>query len=183
MDGSLRPGWLVPYQGKTPVLGEGTWVAPTAFLSGDIVTGRDCSFWPQVSARGDVHWIRLGDMVNVQDGAILHVTMVTCPLSIGSRVTVGHGAILHGCTVGDDVLLGIGCRVLDGATVEPFSIVAAGCLVPPGFTVPSGHVVMGSPAKVARPIRAEEREMILDLAPRYVAVKDQYLKDLASREE
>jgi carbonic anhydrase/acetyltransferase-like protein (isoleucine patch superfamily) len=172
-------GVLLSYQGKTPRLGEGTWVAPTAFLAGDIVTGRDCSFWPQVAARGDVNFIRIGDATNVQDGSVLHVNYGTFPLIIGSRVSVGHGAILHGCTIADDVLLGMGCRVLDGASVEPFSIVAAGCLVPPGFTVPSGHVVMGSPAKVARPIRAAERTMILEIAPRYVEVKNAYLLDLA----
>jgi carbonic anhydrase/acetyltransferase-like protein (isoleucine patch superfamily) len=168
---------LFPFAGKLPVLGKGTFVAPTAFLAGDVTAGRDCSFWPAVSARGDVHHVRVGDETNVQDGSVLHVTMGDFPLCLGSRVTVGHGAVLHGCTVGDDCLLGIGCRVLDGATVEPFSIVGAGCLVPPGFTVPTGQVVMGTPAAVVRALRPDEREMIRDLAARYVELKDRYLRE------
>ncbi len=174
-------GPLFPFAGKFPALGEGTFVAPTAFIAGDVVTGRDCSFWPQTAARGDVHSIRMGDEVNVQDGAVLHVTAPGFPLVIGSRVTVGHGAVLHGCAIGDDCLLGIGCRVLDGAVVEPFSIVAAGCLVPPGFTVPSGRVAMGSPAGIARSIRAEEREMIRGLAARYVELKGRYLRESSGK--
>ncbi len=167
-------GTVMPWGGKSPRLGPGTFVAPTAFLSGDIETGRDCTFWPCVAARGDVNSIRIGDATNVQDGCVLHVHY-DCPLVIGSRVTVGHGAVLHGCTIADDCLIGIGARVLDGAVVEPFAIVAAGCLVPPRFTVPSGQMVMGTPAKVVRPITDAERTMILEIAPRYLVVRDGYL--------
>lgn len=165
---------LVPFQGRLPTLGEGVYLAPTAYLTGDITVGRDCSFWYHTVARGDVHWIKIGERTNVQDGAVLHVTHETHPLTIGNGVVIGHAAVLHGCTIEDDVLIGIGARVLDGAVVERGAQIGAGALVPPGMRVPAGHLVLGVPARVVRPLTPEEGRTILAIADRYAALKDIY---------
>lgn len=168
---------LLPFKGRLPKLGEGVFLAPSAYLTGDIEVGRDCSFWYHTVARGDVNWIKIGDRTNVQDGAVLHVTHETHPLTIGSGVVIGHAAVLHGCTVEDDVLIGIGARVLDGAVVERGAQIGAGALVPPGMRVPAGHLVMGIPARVARPLSVAERATIVEIADRYVALKEIYFQE------
>jgi carbonic anhydrase/acetyltransferase-like protein (isoleucine patch superfamily) len=169
---------IVDYRGELPRLGRGTFVAPNAFLSGDLETGADCSFWFGVVARGDVNSIRIGDRSNVQDGAVLHVTHERFPLHIGDEVVIGHGAIVHGCTLESRCLIGIGATVLDGAVVESGAQVGAGALVPPGMRVPSGSLVVGVPAKVLRPLSAEEVALIPEIAERYVGVKDDYVRSL-----
>lgn len=165
---------VLPFKGRWPKLGEGVFLAPTAFLTGDIEVGRDCSFWYHTVARGDVNWIRIGERTNVQDGAVLHVTHETHPLTIGAGVVVGHAAVLHGCTIEDDVLIGIGARVLDGAVLERGCQVGAGALVPPGMRVPSGQLVLGVPARVARPLTPAESRAIGEIADRYAALKEIY---------
>lgn len=165
---------VLPYRDAVPRFGKRVYVAPSAWISGDVATGDDVSFWFHTVARGDVHRIRIGDRTNVQDGTVLHVTHQTHPLSIGDDVVIGHAAVLHGCTVEDRVLVGIGARVLDGAVLESECQVGAGALVPPGMRVPSGHLVLGVPARVARPLSAEERETIGAIAARYVEVKERY---------
>ena len=165
---------VLDYRGKTPRLGRGVFLAPTAFLSGDLEAGDDCSFWFHSVARGDVNWIRIGARTNVQDGAVLHVTHERFPLTIGEAVSIGHGAIVHGCTLEDGCLIGIGATVLDGAVVERGAQVGAGALVPPGMRVPSGHLVVGLPARIVRPLTDEESTNILAIADRYVAVKNGY---------
>lgn len=165
---------MLPYGDAAPRLGERVYLAPTAWVTGDVMTGDDCSFWFHTVARGDVHRIRIGHRTNVQDGAVLHVTHGTHPLTIGDEVVVGHAAVLHGCTVEDRVLVGIGARVLDGAVLENECQIGAGALVPPGMRVPAGHLVLGVPARVARPLTAEERAAIGEIAARYVEVKERY---------
>lgn len=162
------------YRGKRPRLGEGVFLAPTAHLSGEVEVGDDVSFWFHTVARGDVNWIRIGARCNVQDGAVLHVTHETHPLVLGDGVVVAHAAVLHGCTVEDSALVGIGARVLDGAVVGAGSQVGAGALVPPGMRVPAGHLVLGVPARVARPLSETERQDIAEIAGRYLEVKDRY---------
>lgn len=166
MDGVL--GRIYPYQGVSPRIGADVFVAPSAVVAGDVELGDGVSIWYQVTARGDVHYIRIGPRTNIQDGAVLHVTHDTHPLIVGSEVTVGHAAVLHGCTVEDRCLIGIGATVLDGAVVETESMVAAGTLVPPGFRVPRGMLVMGVPAKVARPLTDGEIADLSASAARYV---------------
>lgn len=163
-----------PYRGQLPSLGRGAFLAPTAYLSGDVEVGDDVSFWHHSAARGDVHWIRIGAGTNIQDGAILHVTHDTHPLAIGERVVVGHAAVLHGCTVEDGPLIGIGARVLDGAVVETGGQMGAGAVVAPGKRVPSGHLVLGVPAQVARPLSDQEKRYIEDAADQYIAIKEEY---------
>ena len=132
-----------------PRLGDRVFVAPSAELAGDVEVGDDCSFWFHTAARGDVNSIRIGARTNVQDGAVLHVTHERFPLAIGDDVVIGHGAILHGCTLESGCLIGIGARVLDGAVVESGAQVGAGAVVPPGMRVPAGMLVLGIPARVS----------------------------------
>ena len=166
-----------PYRGVSPQLGERVFLAPSAFVIGDATVGDDASLWFQTVIRGDVNWIRIGDRTSIQDGSILHVTHERSPLSIGADVVVGHGAILHGCTIEDGVLIGIGARVLDDAVVEMGAQVGAGAVVVPGQRIPAGHLALGLPARVVRPLTATEREEIRAISQRYVRVKDQYLNE------
>ncbi|MFW5685855.1 MAG: gamma carbonic anhydrase family protein [Spirochaetota bacterium] len=165
---SEATGNLYAYEGSRPHLGEEVFIAPGAVVIGDVTIGDRSSVWFNVTARGDIHWIRIGRDTNIQDNSVLHVTNETHPLSIGDRVTCGHAVTLHGCTVHDECLIGIGAVVLDGAVVESGSMVAAGALVPPGMTVPSGMLVAGVPARPLRPLRDEERENLAASAARYV---------------
>jgi gamma-carbonic anhydrase len=165
---------LHPYQGHLPRLGARVWLAPGAHLIGDIVVGDDVSFWFHTVARGDVNWIRIGDGTNIQDGSVLHVTHVRHPLSIGAGVVVGHQAVLHGCTIEDGALVGIGARVLDGAVVEAGAQVGAGAVVAPGHRIPAGQLALGIPARVVRPLTPQETQRIADTRDRYIALKEQY---------
>ena len=169
---------LHSYLQHRPRLGERVFVAPSAELAGDLACGDDCSFWFHTAARGDVNTIRIGARTNVQDGAILHVTHERFPLSIGDDVVIGHGAIVHGCTLESGCLIGIGARVLDGAVVESGAQVGAGAVVPPGMRVPAGKLVLGVPAKVTRPLSEKERAGIVEIAQRYVRIKDDYIASI-----
>lgn len=163
-----------PFRDKTPRLGQRVWLAPSAVVTGDVTLGDDVSFWFHTVARGDVHWIRIGDGTNVQDGSVLHVSHGTHPLDIGRGVVIGHSAVVHGCTIGDGALVGIGARVLDGAVLGAASQVAAGAVVPPGMEVPPGTLVMGVPARVRRDLTEAERANIEEIRDRYAALKEEY---------
>lgn len=171
------------FQGLTPQLGERVFVDASAVVLGDVTIGDDSSVWPQVAIRGDVHRIRIGARSSIQDGSVLHVTHAGPfnadghPLTIGDDVTVGHKATLHGCRIGDRVLVGMGAIVLDGAVVEDEVIIGAGCLVPPGKTLESGYLYVGSPAKQARPLSDKERAFFTYSAANYVKLKDQHLAE------
>jgi carbonic anhydrase/acetyltransferase-like protein (isoleucine patch superfamily) len=169
---------VYPFEGRLPRLGERVWVAPGAVVAGDVEAGDDVSFWFHTLARGDVQSIRIGARTNIQDGAILHVTGPRFPLVIGADVVVGHQAVVHGCTVEDGVLIGIGARVLDGAVVERGAMVGAGAVVAPGHRVPAGMLVLGIPAQVARPVTPAEAAAIYDNAARYVDLKNRYRQSL-----
>ena len=175
---------LRSYQGVTPTLGERVLIDPSAVVLGDVVLGDDVSIWPQASVRGDVHRIRVGARTSVQDGCILHVTHAGpynpdgWPLEIGRDVTIGHGAILHGCTVGNRVLVGMGATVMDGAVIEDDVVIAAGALVTPGKHLRSGHLYAGSPAREMRPLRDPEIEYFCYSANNYVKLKDRHLEEL-----
>ncbi|HEX9733187.1 MAG TPA: gamma carbonic anhydrase family protein [Thermoanaerobaculia bacterium] len=167
-----------PYDGTEPRLGARVFLAPTAFVTGDVEVGDDVSFWFNTAARGDVNWIRIGAGTNVQDGAVLHVSHQTHPLAVGRGVVIGHAAVVHGCTIEDHALIGIGATVLDGAVVESFAQVGAGAVVAPGTRVSAGQLVLGVPARVARPLTDAEKRNILDAGERYVALKDDYSRML-----
>ncbi len=170
-------------RGKTPKLGQRVFVAPTAVLTGDVKVGDDASFWFHVAARGDVNWIEIGAETNVQDGTILHVTHETHPLKIGEGVVVGHQAVLHGCTIEDGALIGIGARVLDGAVVESGAQVGAGAVVTPGHRIPAGFLALGVPARVKRELTEEEKAAIPAIRDRYVGLKNEYLEALSEETE
>ncbi len=169
---------ILPYGGTLPQLGKGVFLAPTACLIGDIIVGDDSSFWFNVTVRGDVNYIRVGERTNIQDGSVLHVTSKKFPLFIGNGVTGGHSVVLHGCEVMDGCLIGIGARILDGAVIEKESIVGAGAVVSPGTRIPGGHLALGIPAKVVRPLKDEEFELINRTAEHYINLKNEYLKYL-----
>lgn len=171
---------IIPFRDQIPRLGRNAWLAPSAVLTGDIEVGEDVSFWFHTVARGDVNWIKIGAGTNIQDGAILHVSHGTYPLTIGRGVVIGHGAIVHGCTLEDGCLIGIGARVLDGAVIEAGAQVGAGAVVAPGTRVPAGQLVLGVPARVVRPLSAEESRQILIIRDRYVALKEDYRRELGS---
>ncbi|WIO74257.1 gamma carbonic anhydrase family protein [Porticoccaceae bacterium LTM1] len=172
---------LRPHHGKSPQLGKRVYIDPACTVIGDVVLGDDCSVWPATVIRGDMHRIRIGQRCSVQDGSVLHITHASdynpagWPLTIGDDVTIGHKAVLHGCTVGSRVLVGVGAIVMDGAVVEDEVIVGAGCMVPPGKTLESGYVYVGNPAKQLRPLSDKERQFFRYTAGNYVKLKDQYL--------
>lgn len=165
---------------RRPRFGERVWLAPNSWVTGDVEVGDDVSFWFHTVARGDVHWIRIGAGTNVQDGAVLHVSAGVHPLDIGRGVVIGHQAVIHGCTLGDGALIGIGARVLDGAVIGAGAQVAAGAVVAPGMEVPPGHLVMGVPARVKRELSAADRAAIDEIRDRYIALKEDYRRELGS---
>ena len=165
---------LRAYKGVVPEVHESAFVDASAQVIGDVVIGAESSVWMTVVIRGDVNYIRIGDRTNVQDGTIVHVQHDTHPTVIGHDVTIGHGAIVHGCTIHDRVLVGMGAVILNGATIGSDSIVAAGALVTEGTTVPPRSMVMGSPARVKRPLTDGEVAMIREFADNYVRYRLDY---------
>lgn len=133
--------------GKTPQIGNDTFLAETATIIGDVTMGKECSIWYNAVIRGDVNYIKMGDKVNVQDNAMLHCTYEKFPLVIGNNVSIGHNAIVHGCTIHDNVLIGMGAIVMDDCLVESNSIVGAGSVVTQGTHIKSGEVWAGTPAR------------------------------------
>ena len=163
-----------PFGGKAPEIADDVFLAPDAVVIGDVRIGAGSSVWYGAVVRGDVHSIEIGERTNIQDLAVLHVTTGMFPLRIGSNVTVGHRAILHGCTVGDECLIGMGAIVLDGATIGNGSLVAAGAVVPVGTKVPPGMLVAGIPAQVKRPLRPEDLEKHRQSARHYEDLATQH---------
>ncbi len=136
-----------PVNGKSPQIGEDCFIAQNATIVGEVVMGDQCSVWFNAVIRGDVHFIKMGNKVNVQDGAVIHCTYQKSPTTIGNNVSIGHNAIVHGCTIHDNVLIGMGAIVMDDCIVESNSIIAAGAVVTQGTHVPSGMIYAGMPAK------------------------------------
>lgn len=168
---------------ERPRLGERVYIAPAAHVSGAVELGDDVSVWPMAAMRGDVNRISVGARSNIQDGCILHVTHESVaqpeglPLLIGADVTVGHGVILHACTIGDRCLIGMGAIVMDGAVVEADSLIAGGAVVTPGTVVSSGTLWRGNPARQARELRPEEIAYQAYSAAHYVRLKNLYLAE------
>ena len=146
---------ILPVQGQTPHIPDSCFLAPTATVVGDVQMGEECSVWFNAVVRGDVHFIRLGHRVNVQDNAVIHCTYQKFPTTIGDNVSIGHNAIVHGCTLHDNVLVGMGSIIMDGCVVESNSIIAAGAVLTAGTHVPAGSIFAGIPAKKIKDISPE----------------------------
>ena len=141
--------------GKKPQFGDDCFIAENAVIVGDVQMGDQCSIWYNAVLRGDVHFIKLGNKVNVQDGAVVHCTYQKCPTTIGNNVSIGHNALVHGCTIHDNVLIGMGSIVMDECIIESNSIIAGGAVVTKGTTVESGSIYAGTPAKKIKDISQE----------------------------
>ena len=156
------------YRGVTPKLHASVFVVESAEIIGDVVIEKDSSVWYNAVVRGDVNYIRIGERTNIQDGCLLHVRHKQYPLIIGSNVTMGHGAIVHACIIGDVCLIGMGAIILDNAKINSYTLVAAGAVVMSSSVVPEGVLLAGVPAKVVRRLSEQEREMLGESAQHYV---------------
>lgn len=165
------------FQGVKPTIAPTAFIEDTAIVIGDVVIGEDSSVWFQAVVRGDVHSIRIGARTNIQDLSMLHVTHDTHPLVIGDDVTVGHRVVLHGCTIGNRVLVGMGAIIMDGAVIGEDCVVGAGALVTEGTRVPPKSLILGAPAKVKRAVTDQELAWIKQSAENYVMYSRQYLAD------
>lgn len=167
---------ILSYLGKTPKLHTSVFVAEGAQLIGDVTICEDSSIWFNVVVRGDVNSIEIGARTNIQDGSVIHVTREKCPTFVASNVTIGHAAVIHGCSISDYCLIGMGAILLDGSKIGDHSLVAAGALVREGFVVPPGSLVAGVPAKVIRVLKADEIEKLEESAQHYVDCVANYRK-------
>lgn len=155
--------------GVLPRFGKDVYLADNATVVGDVVTGDECSIWFQSVVRGDVHYIRIGNKVNIQDGAVIHCTYLKYPTEIGSNVSIGHNALVHGCTIHDNVLIGMGAIVMDGAIIHSNSIIAAGAVVLEGMEVESGCIYAGVPAKKVKTLSQDQTATLIEgIAQNYV---------------
>lgn len=172
---------ILSYDGRAPRLAPSVFLADGSVVTGDVEIGEDSSLWFGTVVRGDVNSVRIGARTNLQDQTIVHVTGGTHPTIVGDDVTVGHRAVLHGCTVHDRCLIGIGAIVLDGAVVGPEAMVGAGALVAPGTVVPPGKLALGAPAKVKRDLTPEEIAFFRSSAERYAGYAARYRREGAGR--
>ncbi len=173
---------IYPFKGIKPSIGEKTWIAPSADVVGDVTCGSDCSIWFGSVIRGDVHYIKIGNRVSIQDLSMVHVTHYKKadksdgnPTIIGDDVTIGHQVMLHGCTIEDACLIGMSATILDGAVIGKESIVGASALVTKNKVFPPRSLIMGSPAKVVRELNDEEVKELYASASRYVEFKNEYI--------
>lgn len=159
------------YQGQTPVLAKGAWIAPGAHVAGRVTLGEDVSIWYGAVLRADINTISIGARSNIQDNAVLHLAD-NFGVVLGEDVVVGHGAILHACRIGNNVLVGMGSIVMDGAEIGDDCVIAAGALVPPGKKIPAGSLVVGAPGKIARETTQAERDSNRAMAQKYIRIKE-----------
>ncbi|MCM0606145.1 MAG: gamma carbonic anhydrase family protein [Xanthomonadaceae bacterium] len=165
---------ILPHHGKSPEIHETAFIAPSADVIGEVAIGEQSSVWFQVVIRGDVNHITIGSRTNIQDHSMLHVTRKVSPLVVGDEVTVGHRVTLHGCKVGNRVLVGMGATLLDDCVIGDDCMIGAGSLVTKGKSFPNGSLIMGAPAKVARPLTPEELAFLRKSADNYVKDSAEY---------
>lgn len=171
---------LLPFSGKQPALASGVFIAPGAKIIGDVEIGADSGIWYGCILRGDVNEIRIGAEVNIQDGTVIHVASHGQGTYIGDRVSVGHMALLHACTIGDGAFVGMKAVVMDGAVIEPGAMVAAGALITPGKRVKTGELWTGWPAQHRRDIGEDERKMMAWTYSHYIDLARQHRESLAT---
>ncbi len=169
---------IFPYRKFFPKVAKNVFLAPGAKIIGNVEIGENSSVWYNTVIRGDVNYIKIGSFTNIQDCSMLHVTSNKYPLNIGSKITIGHSVNLHGCTINDLCLVGIGAIILDGAVLEENSMVSAGAVVTPGFTVPSGKLAAGVPAKIIRELKKTEIDEFEKLALRYSKYSEESIESL-----
>ncbi|MBV8834860.1 MAG: gamma carbonic anhydrase family protein [Acidobacteriaceae bacterium] len=160
-----------------PRIAESAYIDGSAQVIGDVEIGERSSVWPNVTIRGDVNYIRIGSETSIQDNTVVHVDHMVYPCIVGNRVTVGHAAVLHGCEIADDALIGIGAIVLNGAKVGAGAVIAAGALVTEGAEIPPNMVAMGSPAKVRREVTPEEQARFNKNCDNYVKIRKTYKEE------
>lgn len=165
---------IIKFENKTPQIAAGAYIDPSAKIIGEVEIGKDASVWYNTVVRGDIHYVKIGQRTNIQDLCMIHVTDHTSPTNIGNDVTVGHSAVLHGCTVRDLCVIGIGSIILDDAQIGPQCFVAAGSLVTPRFKATPGTMIMGSPAKTVRPLRADELQLMEEMKEKYLTYVKRY---------
>ena len=165
---------IAPFRGHTPLIDPSAYVTDSAIVVGDVTVGPETSLWFHAVVRGDVFPIRIGARTNVQDHATIHVLGGRASATIGDEVTIGHGAIVHGCTVGNRTLIGMGAIVLDGAEIGDECLIGAGAVVTPGVRIAPGQLVLGSPARATRPLTATERASLVTSAVNYARVAAEY---------
>ena len=165
---------ILEHHKKSPLLDSPAYIAPNATLIGEITAGEGCSFWFNSVVRADVHWIKIGERTNVQDLSMLHVSYKKAPLTIGNDVTIGHACVLHGCTLHDRILVGMGSIIMDNAVIESDVIIGAGSLVTEGTVIPAGSLALGRPAKVIRPLSDEEKAYVKRSSFHYLQVAASY---------
>ena len=166
---------IKPYKSVFPKVHPSVYLSDNVYVIGDVEIGEDSSVWFGSVIRGDVNYIRIGRRTNIQDNSVVHVTHDTHPTIIGDNVTVGHRVILHGCTLGNNILVGMGAVVMDGVEIEDYVLVGAGALITPNKKIPSGVLVAGVPAKIVRDLKEEEIKLIEESAENYVRYKNEYL--------
>ena len=159
---------ILPVKDKSPLWGEECFIAENATIVGDVVLGNNCSVWFNAVIRGDVHYIKIGDNTNIQDGAVIHATYLRAPTNIGSNVSIGHNALVHGCTLHNHVLVGMGAIVMDHAVVEEYVIIGAGSVVLENTVCESGYLYAGTPAKKIKPITDQQRQLLKQLPLNYI---------------
>ena len=169
-------GLILPYRGVMPAIADGVFVAPTAAVIGDVKIGSECSIWFGVTIRGDMNVIRIGRRSNIQDGTVIHIDSTKYGTLIGDDVSIGHGAIVHACTLEDGCFIGMGAIVMDGAVVESKAMVAASALVAPGKRVKSGELWAGVPAKFMRPLDTGDLDYMAEVPPIYTRLAKEYLE-------
>nr|WP_294873052.1 gamma carbonic anhydrase family protein [uncultured Pedobacter sp.] len=163
---------ILPVKDVHPKWGENCFIAPNATIVGDVVMGKNCSVWFNAVIRGDVNKITIGDDSNIQDGAVIHATYLKASTKIGNRVSVGHNAIVHGCTLNNHILVGMGAIIMDNAVVEDYTIIAAGAVVLENTHCESGFIYAGTPAKKIKPITDEQRALLNKLPDNYIMYSD-----------
>jgi gamma-carbonic anhydrase len=166
---------IIPFGGKNPNISPECFIAPDCVIIGDVTIGPGSSIWFKAVLRGDINWIKIGSCTNIQDGCIVHVSGGTSPTTIGDHVTVGHGAILHGCTIENSCLIGMGSIILDNAVIGEGSLVAAGAMVKSGMKVPPQSLVAGNPAVIKRRISDDEKEYFIEWAKKYYQTSKGYI--------
>ena len=167
------------FQNSQPKLGQNVYISENAAVIGDVTLGDEVNIWFGSVLRGDMHYIKIGNRSNVQDNSVVHVTTAVSPTNIGCDVTVGHSAIIHGCTIEDNCMIGMGAIVMDNAVIGAGSLVGAGALVPPNMKVPPKSLVVGIPGKVVREVRKEEYEMIIERPGEYIELASLYLNGIS----